>query len=144
MVKILSPEKVRVAQALPQILYIGNFEAELRPAIMQVDGLAVVATTSIDLGLTHARQRQFDFVIFDQRDPHLASKHIGPLIQGLGSTAKMVVVSQLGNLGAYLKVPGIASVLAAPIKPQHLLRVLGLSPTCEPSLNAPISLRRAS
>jgi len=125
-VKVLSPGAQRVTQALPQVLYIGLHEAELRPAVMQVEGLAVVATTSVDLGLAHARNCQFDFVIFDQRDPHLASKHIAPLINGLGYPAKMVVVSGLGNLSAYLKVPRLAAVLTAPIRPQHVLRVLGL------------------
>jgi len=144
MVKIVAPEMARLPQALPQILYIGRHETELRPAVMLVDGLAIVASNSVDLGLAHARQSKFDFVIFDQRDPHLASKHIGALATGLGYVAKMVVVSQLGNLGAYLKVPGLAAVLAAPIRPQHLLRVLGLQASHEISLRPQVELRSAS
>ena len=137
MVKVISPHVPFEAQALPQVLYIGQHEEELRPAVMLVEGLAITASKSIDMGLAHARQCQFDFVIFDQRDPHLASKHIAPLLKGLGYPAKMVVVSQLGNLSAYLKVPGLAAVLAAPIRPHHLLRVLGLRAQHDTLLQAP-------
>ena len=131
MVKVFSPQVQRVAQALPQILYIGRHDAELRPALALVDGLAMVATTSVDEGLTQARQCKFDFIVFDQREPDLSSKHIGSLIQGLGYASKMVVVSPFANLSAYLKVPGLSAVLAAPIRPQHVLRVLGLCATRE-------------
>ncbi len=145
MVKIIAPEIARLPQALPQILYIGSHKAELRPAVMLVDGLAVVATHSVDLGLAHARQCRFDYVIFDQRDPDLASKHIAPLVMGLGYAAKMVVISQLGNLSAYLKVPRLAAVLSAPIRPPHLLRALGLSASRDVGLSSPtLELRSAS
>lgn len=127
MVKVLAAGTVKRALALPQVLYIGQNEAELRPAIRMVDGLAIVAATSIEQALIQARQHRFDYVIFDQRDPNLASKHIAQLVQGLGYLTKLVIVSQLGNLGAYLRVPGLAAVLAAPLRPHHVLRVLGLA-----------------
>ena len=131
MVKIVAPlgRDMALAQALPQVLYIGSYAAELQPVLRLVDGLAIGAANSIEDGLVQVRLCRFDFVFFDQRDPAMASKHIAPLVQGFGYPVKLVVVSQLGSLGAYLKVPGLAAVLAAPMRPQHVLRVLGLTAT---------------
>jgi len=131
MVKVIAPlgRDMASAQALPQVLYIGSYAAELQPVLRLVDGLAIAAASSIEDGLVQVRLCRFDFVFFDQRDPAMASKHIAPLVQGFGYPVKLVVVSQLGSLGAYLKVPGLAAVLAAPMRPQHVLRVLGLTAT---------------
>jgi hypothetical protein len=128
MVKILAAQAPQVVgpQALPQVLYIGPHAEELQQIVSLVDGLSLSVAQSIDLGLTQVRLCRYDFVFFDQRDPALASRHIAPLVQGFGYPTKLVVVSQLGSLGAYLKVPGLAAVLAAPLRPQHVLRVLGL------------------
>ena len=128
MVKVIKPLGLGLglSQALPQVLYIGSYAAELKPVLRLVDGLAIAEANSIEVGLTQVRLCRFDFVFFDQRDPAMASKHIAPLVQGFGYPVKLVVVSQLGSLGAYLKVPGLAAVLAAPMRPQHVLRVLGL------------------
>ena len=126
MVKVIATAMPRAMLGLPQVLYIGQNEAELKPIAAQVEGLAIVAAQSVEQGLLQARQHRFDFVIFDQRDRNLASKHIALLVQNLGYSTKLVVVSQLGHLGAYLKVPGLAAVLAAPLRPQHVLRVLGI------------------
>ena len=142
MVKIITPQGRNLAlpQALPQVLYIGTFGAELQPALALVDGLSISMARSIEAGLTKVRLCRFDFVIFDQRDPAMASKHIAPLVQGFGYPVKLVVVSLLGSLGAYLKVPGLAAVLAAPMRPQHVLRVLGLTAT---SVAQPLAPTRA-
>ena len=128
MVKILAAPVPQVVdpQALPLVLYIGPHAEELQPILSLVDGLSISVAQSIDLGLTQVRLCRYDFVFFDQRDPALASRHIASLVQGFGYPTKLVVVSQLGSLGAYLKVPGLAAVLAAPLRPQHVLRVLGL------------------
>ncbi|MEO9166917.1 MAG: hypothetical protein ABI230_00800 [Aestuariivirga sp.] len=131
MVKVITPQgrHLGVPQALPQVLYIGSHAAELQSVLRLMDGLAIAVANSIEDGLTQVRLCRFDFVFFDQRDPAMASKHIAPLVQGFGYPVKLVVVSQLGSLGAYLKVPGLAAVLAAPMRPQHVLRVLGLTAT---------------
>ncbi len=131
MVKVITPQSRNAAlpQALPQVLYIGSYAEELQPVLRLVDGLAIAIANSIEDGLTQVRLCRFDFVFFDQRDPAMASKHIAPLVEGFGYPVKLVVVSQLGSLGAYLKVPGLAAVLAAPMRPQHVLRVLGLTAT---------------
>ena len=128
MVKVLPPQGQHMVlpQALPQVLYIGPHAEELQSVLSLVDGLSIAVAQSIDLGLTQVRLCRFDFVFFDQRDPSMASKHIAPLVQGFDYPVKLVVVSQLGSLGAYLKIPGLAAVLAAPLRPQHVLRVLGL------------------
>ena len=128
MVKVITPQRQNAAlpQALPQVLYIGSYAGELLPVLNLVDGLAIAVANSIEDGLTQVRLCRYDFVFFDQRDPAMASKHIAPLVEGFGYPVKLVVVSQLGSLGAYLKVPGLAAVLAAPLRPQHVLRVLGL------------------
>ena len=147
MVKIITPQGRQLAlpQALPQVLYIGSYGAELQPVLALVDGLAISMAGTIEAGLTKVRLCRFDFVFFDQRDPAMASKHIAPLVQGFGYPVKLVVVSQLGSLGAYLKVPGLAAVLAAPMRPQHVLRVLGLTATSTAQPLAPTRvLARAS
>jgi hypothetical protein len=134
MVKVLAAQTPPVAgpQVLPQVLYIGPHAEELQSVLDLVDGLFIAVAQSIELGLTQVRLSRFDFVFFDQRDPTLASRHIAPLVQGFGYPTKLVVVSQLGSLGAYLKVPGLAAVLAAPLRPQHVLRVLGLKANASP------------
>ena len=132
MVKIIARGVSHSAQAIPQILYIGQNERELLPVVGLVEGLAIIAANTVELGLAHARQTRFDTLIFDQRDPALASKLIVPLIEALGYPANMVVVSEFGNLGAYLKIPSVAAVLAAPMRAQHVLRVLGLRITAKP------------
>jgi hypothetical protein len=131
MVKVIAPQgrNVGLPQALPQVLYIGSYAEELAPVTTLVEGLSISTASSIEAGLIKVRLCRFDFVFFDQRDPAMASKHIAPLVQGFGYPVKLVVVSQLGSLGAYLKVPGLAAVLAAPMRPQHVLRVLGLTAT---------------
>ena len=146
MVKVVVAAETLPMQALPQVLYVGQNETELLPTLHLVEGLAIIAAKTVEIGLACARQHRFDFVIFDQRDQALASKHIAHLAQGLGYAVKLVVVNRLGNLGAYLKVPGLAAVLAAPLRPQHVLRVLGLRPTKIAALAGPPqrALRTAS
>lgn len=118
-------------QGLPRpamrVLYLGPAADELcqmlAPQIGRVD---IVYHNDVQAALHEARARIFDAVLVDQRDRSLATKLILPLVAGLGYPVKLVVISPFSEISHYLAVPGVARVLAAPLREGQLLRVLGL------------------
>jgi hypothetical protein len=118
-------------QAAPQsgvrVLYLGPAADELctilAPQIGRVD---IAYHSDVQPALEEARARVFDMVLVDQRDRSLATKLIMPLVAGLGYPVKLVVISPFSEISHYLAVPGVARVLAAPLREGQLLRVLGL------------------
>ncbi len=123
--------KFPVGQAKPvrpsRVLYLGPAADELCTVLAaQVGRLDLSYHADVQSAITEARARQYDLVLVDQRDSNLASQLILPLISGLGYPVKLVVISTFSDIGHYLSVPGVARVLAAPLREAQLLRVLGL------------------
>jgi len=126
-VKVLRQIQQTKVSASPRILYIGQFAEELRGALGPASaGCSIAFALSIDFGLALAREEHFGTIIIDQRDGALASKLILPLLAELGSDIKLVVISALRSVGDYLRVPGAARVISAPLRHRQLLRVLDL------------------
>lgn len=117
------------AQTAPscKALYIGPAADELcgllAPHIGRVD---IHYETQIQDALTAARRQRFDVALIDQRDSRLATQLILPLLSAIGYPLKLVVISSLSEVSHYLAIPGVARVLAAPVREGQLLRVLGV------------------
>ena len=127
MVKVLRQIQQTKVSASPRILYIGQFAEELRGALGPASaGCSMSFAQSIEFGLALAREQRFGTIIIDQHDGALASKLVLPLLAELGSDVKLVVISALRNVGDYLRVPGAARVISAPLRHAQLLRVLDL------------------
>jgi hypothetical protein len=110
-----------------RVLYLGPAADELCALLTtQVGRIDVSYQADVQSAITEARSRQFDIVLVDQRDSNLASQLILPLISRLGYPVKLVVISPFADIGHYLSVPGVARVLAAPLREAQLLRVMGL------------------
>jgi hypothetical protein len=118
-------------QALPQhamrVLYLGPSADELCTVLApQIGRVDIAYHSDVQSALEEARARAFDMVLVDQRDRSLATKLIMPLVASLGYPVKLVVISPFSEISHYLAVPGVARVLAAPLREGQLLRVLGL------------------
>jgi hypothetical protein len=114
-------------KAAQRVLYIGPSSDEICNLLEKHVGRVDIAyETQVQAAFAHLRSRQFDVVIIDQRDENLATRLILPVLQSLGYPVKPVVISPLTDIGHYLSVPGVARVLAAPVKETQLLRILGL------------------
>jgi hypothetical protein len=130
MVKI-APKPLSRAQSVanPKILYLGQNADEICDLISPHIGLmAIDYVSTVNDALTAARAEKLDIIIVDQRDDSLANRLILPLFMSLGYPFKLVVVSALSDVGSYLKVPGVARVLTAPVRASQLAKVLGLNP----------------
>jgi hypothetical protein len=112
---------------VPRVLYIGPAADELCELLVQHIGRIDLAyEQDVQAAFAHMRRRVFDVVMVDQRDENLATRLILPVLQSLGYPVKPVVISALKDVGHYLAIPGVARVLAAPMKESQVLRVLGL------------------
>ena len=113
-----------------RVLYVGQNADEICDLVSpHVGSFEIQYCDDVGAALAVARTRIFDIVIIDQRDENLATKLIVPLISDIGYPVKLVVISALTSIGQYLKVPGVARVLTAPVREGQLVRVLGLDPT---------------
>jgi hypothetical protein len=120
-------------KAAQRVLYVGPSTDEICNLLVNHIGRIDIAyETEVQAAFAHLRSRQFDVVIIDQRDENLATRLILPVLQSLGYPVKPVVISPLTDIGHYLSVPGVARVLAAPVKETQLLRILGLERRTRP------------
>ena len=123
-------------KAAQRVLYVGPSSDEICNLLVNHIGRIDIAyETEVQAAFAHLRSRQFDVVIIDQRDENLATRLILPVLQALGYPVKPVVISPLTDIGHYLNVPGVARVLAAPVKETQLLRILGLERRTRPAEN---------
>jgi hypothetical protein len=123
------PFKGPVAEkrAVPRVLYIGPAADEICNLVTNHIGRIDVAyEVDVQAAFAQMRRRVFDVVIVDQRDENLATRLILPVLQSIGYPVKPVVISTLKDISQYLAIPGVARVLAAPVKEAQFLRVLGL------------------
>jgi hypothetical protein len=112
---------------VPRMLYIGAAADEICNILVNHVGRVETAyETEVQAAFAQLRRRVFDIVVVDQRDDRLATRLILPVLQSLGYPVQPVVISTLRDVGQYLAIPGVARVLAAPIKEAQLLRILGL------------------
>jgi hypothetical protein len=117
------------AKPNPRILYLGQSADEICDLVSpHIGTICIDYADNVSSALSIARQYRVDIVIVDQRDDRLATKLILPLFSTLNYPIKLVVVSSLSDVGAYLKVPGVARVLTAPVRASQLSRALGLDP----------------
>jgi hypothetical protein len=115
------------AKTNPKILYLGQNADEICDLVSpHIGTIDITYMQDVAGALTAARSKQMDIVIVDQRDESLANKLILPLFADLGYAVKLVVVTTLSDVGSYLRVPGVARVITAPVRAQQLARVLGL------------------
>ncbi len=117
------------AQAL-KALYVGSFIDEMNNLLSKhVGQIDINYVSRVSDALTQARSNKFDVVIVDQRSNDLATKLVIPLMSGIGAQSKLIVISSLTDVSAYLAVPGVARVISAPLREAQVLRVLGLKVT---------------
>ena len=129
MVKIVSHSPVPALKANPRILYIGQNADEICDLVSpHVGTIDIDYVTGVNEALAKASASPRDIIIVDQRDEALATKLVLPLISSQGHPVKLVVIAKLASVGAYLRVPGVARVISAPVREQQLIRVLGLDP----------------
>ncbi len=129
MVKILDHSPVPAAKANPRILYIGPAADEICDLVSpHIGTMQIDYASGVEDGLKLARQVRRDVIIVDQRDLSLATKLILPLLASLDYDHKLVVVASLSTVGAYLRIPGVARVIGAPVRESQLIRILGLDP----------------
>jgi hypothetical protein len=110
-----------------QVLFVGSSVDEFSDMVSgHIGRVAFHYKTGIEDALALTRERNFDVVVVDQRSGDLANQLLVPLLANLSDPVKLVVISPLSEVGQYLRVPGVARVLTAPVRPKQLLRVLGL------------------
>jgi hypothetical protein len=128
MVKIIpKPQVLPEAKINPKILYLGQNADEICDLVSpHIGTMAIEYVQTVRDALVAARVQKLDIIIVDQRDESLANKLILPLFGDLDYKFKLIVVSTLSDVAAYLKVPGVARVLAAPVRASQLSRALGL------------------
>jgi hypothetical protein len=113
--------------AVPRMLYIGQAADEICNILVNHVGRVETAyEQDVQAAFAQLRRRVFDIVVVDQRDDRLATRLILPVLQSLGYPVQPVVISTLKDVGQYLAIPGVARVLAAPVKEAQFLRILGL------------------
>lgn len=114
----------------PKILYLGQNADEICDLVSpHIGTMSIDYVQNVNDALLHARRVQFDLIIVDQRDENLANRLILSLFSELRYEFKLIIISTLNDVGAYLKVPGVARVLTAPLRASQLSRVLGLDPS---------------
>ncbi len=110
-----------------QVLFVGSSVDEFSDMVSgHIGRVAFHYKTGIEDALALTRERNFDVVVVDQRSGDLANQLLVPLLANLSDPVKLVVISPLSEVGQYLRVPGVARVLTAPVRSKQLLRVLGL------------------
>jgi hypothetical protein len=114
------------AQAL-KALYVGSFIDEMNNLLSKhVGQIDINYVSRVSEALTEVRSNKFDVVVVDQRSNDLATKLVVPLMSSIGAQSKLIVISSLTDVSAYLAVPGVARVISAPLREAQVLRVLGL------------------
>lgn len=154
-VKILDHNPAPSSKANPRILYIGPVADEICDLVSpHIGAMQIDYASGVEEGLKLAREVRRDVIIVDQRDAALATKLVLPLLDSLDYEHKLVVVATLSTVGAYLRIPGVARVISAPVRESQLIRILGLNPnkrrhdkikladerTKEEAASAPLSL----
>jgi hypothetical protein len=118
------------AKPATRILYIGQNADEICDLVSpHVGTIDIAYAGSVTDAMAMASKPPRDIVIVDQRDESLATKLVLPLITALDGSTKLVVIAKLSSVGAYLRVPGVARVISAPVREAQLVRVLGLDPS---------------
>ena len=126
-------------KSAPRVLYVGPSADELCNILVNHMGRVEIAyEQEVQAAFAHLRRTQFDIVIIDQRDESLPTRLMLPVLQSLGYPVKPVVISPLSDVGHYLAIPGVARVLAAPIKEAQFLRILGLERRTRTDTEAPL------
>ena len=129
MVKILDHNPAPSFKANPRILYIGPVADEICDLVSpHIGAMQIDYASGVEDGLKLAREVRRDVIIVDQRDASLATKLVLPLLASLDYEHKLVVVASLSTVGAYLRIPGVARVISAPVRESQLIRILGLDP----------------
>jgi hypothetical protein len=114
----------------PKILYLGQSADEVCDLVSpHIGSMSIDYVDNVNAALALARAQKLDLIIVDQRDENLASKLILPLFSALGYPFKLIVITTLSDVGSYLRVPGVARVLTAPLRANQLSRALGLDPS---------------
>jgi hypothetical protein len=114
----------------PKILYLGQNADEVCDLVSpHIGAMSIDYTNNVNDALVLARAQKLDLIIVDQRDENLASKLILPLFSALGYPFKLIVITTLSDVGSYLRVPGVARVLTAPLRASQLSKALGLDST---------------
>ena len=114
----------------PKILYLGQNADEICDLVSpHIGTMSIDYVQNVNDALLLARRVQLDLIIVDQRDESHAHRLILPLFRDLGYVFKLIVISTLSDVGAFLKVPGVARVLTAPLRASQLSRALGLDPS---------------
>ncbi len=130
MVQITDHNPVPMNAVIPRFLYIGPFADEICDLVSpHIGTMQIDYATTVEAGLKFARQRRRDVIIVDQRDASLATKLIIPILASINYDHKVVVVAALSTVSAYLRIPGVARVISAPVRESQFIRVLGLDPT---------------
>jgi hypothetical protein len=107
-------------------LYIGSSVDELNTLLSKHIGkIDMSYTRRVAEAIELARTNSYDVIIVDQREDELATRLIVPLMASHGKS-KLIVISNLKDVSSYLAVPGVARVIAAPLREAQVLRVLGL------------------
>ena len=122
MVKII-PKLPLQPQAIsnPKILYLGQNADEICDLVSpHIGTMSIDYVHNVNDALLHARRVRLDLIIVDQRDENLANRLILSLFSDLGYEFKLIVISTLNDIGVYLKVPGVARVLTAPLRASQL------------------------
>lgn len=133
MVKIVAKLLVsRVDGNPPKILYLGQNADEICDLVSpHIGAMSIDYVQGVNDALLIARGKSFNLIIVDQRDENLANRLILPLFNDLDYEFKLIVISSLSDVGAYLRVPGVARVLAAPVRARQFSMALGLDPEKE-------------
>ena len=116
------------SQAVRRVLYVGGQADEMCQFVTQhVGEIDIIYESKVAAAIQRLRSAVFDIVMLDLRNGQQSYTLLVPLIQDVGAHVKLVVISQLKDVGQYLAVPGVARVLAAPVREGQFLRVIGLA-----------------
>jgi hypothetical protein len=114
------------AKPAQKALYIGANVDELNTLLSKHIGkIDMSYTRRVAEAVELARTNSYDVIIVDQREDELATRLIVPLMAAQGKS-KLIVISNLKDVSSYLAIPGVARVIATPLREAQVLRVLGL------------------
>ncbi len=113
-----------------RILYIGSAANEFCEYFYKhIGDVDFVYKEQVYDAFLAARSQKFDAVVVDQRGDKLATKLVLPVLRSLPAAPSIVVVCAPQDVSQYLAVPGVARVVASPVKQAQLLAALGLQNT---------------
>jgi hypothetical protein len=136
-------------QAIRRVLYVGHDANEICHFVTQhVGSIDILYESNVSAAIQLLRSRPFDIVMVDLRQGSQSLQLLLPLVGDVSEQTKLVVISPFQNVGHYLAVPGVARVLAAPVREGQFLRVLGLTAKlrhyAEPHVQADPSTAKAA